>query len=309
MLYKATEWLKSSDVFNAKTGEYYDHYYDRSGNRYDTRVTLTLTMSDYYRILEHYELVDFEILDGCYFDTKIGIFDDYINKYAEIKMHSKGAKRTIAKLFLNNLYGKLASSTDSSYKVVYMGDKGELCFREVEADDKKAGYIAIGSAITSYARNFTINVAQQNYHPNGHGFIYADTDSVHCDLQPEEMKGMEVDPVRFCCWKLEASWDEAIFVRQKTYIEHVIAEDLEPIDKPYYNIKCAGMPDRCKALFNMSLTGDYEGIEKYNKEQQEFARTPRTLSDFKRGLVITGKLAPKRIEGGVLLVESVYTMK
>lgn len=309
MLYKATEWLKSSDVFNAKTGEYCDHYYDRNGNLHDTRVTLTLTMSDYYRILEHYELVDFEILDGCYFDTQLGIFDDYINKYAEIKMNSKGAKRTIAKLFLNNLYGKMASSTDSSYKVAYMGDNGELCFREVEADEKKAGYIAIGSAITSYARNFTINVAQQNYHPDGHGFIYADTDSVHCDLQPEEMKGMDVDPVRFCCWKLESSWDEAIFVRQKTYIEHVTAEDLEPIDNPYYNIKCAGMPDRCKKLFNMSLTGDYEGIEKYNEEQQKFARTPRTITDFKRGLSIGGKLSPKRIQGGVLLVETTFTMK
>ena len=309
MLYKATEWLKTSDVYNAKTGQYCSTYCDRQGNVYDTRVTMTLTMTDYYRLIEHYELVDFEILDGCYFYTQVGLFDEYIDKYKQIKTTSKGAPRTIAKLFLNNLYGKLASSTDSSYKVAYISEDGRLCFREVEADEKKAGYIAIGSAITSYARNFTINVAQQNYNPEGHGFIYADTDSVHCDLQPEEMKGMKVDDNAFCCWKLESSWDSAIFVRQKTYIEHVTAEDLKPIDKPYYNIKCAGMPERCKNLFNMSLTDNYEGIEDYNEEQQNFAREHRTLKDFKRGLRIGGKLVPKRIKGGVLLVEEYYTMK
>ena len=310
MLYKPTEWLTTSDVLNPKTGEYVTHYTDRAGNIYDTRVTLTLTMTDYYRLLQHYELVDFEILDGCWFFTQIGLFDDYINKYKEIKMNSKGAKRTIAKLFLNNLYGKLASSTDSSYKIVYAGSNSEICFREVNADEKKAGYIAIGSAITSYARNFTIEAAQKNYHPDGHGFIYADTDSIHCDLAPEEMQGIKVDDNAFCCWKLEASWDSAIFVRQKTYIEHVTAENLQPIEKPYYNIKCAGMPDSCKRLLNMSLTGDYTELDSIKDEQQrQFAQTPRTLTDFKKGLTIGGKLMPKRIKGGVLLVETTYEMR
>ena len=58
--------------------------------------------------------MDFEILDGCYFNSAIGIFDRYIEKYKKIKLESKGAKRELAKLFLNNLYGKMASSTDSS---------------------------------------------------------------------------------------------------------------------------------------------------------------------------------------------------
>lgn len=308
MLYKSTEWLKTSDVYNAKTGEYCSEYYDRDGNKHDTRVTLTLTMMDYYRLIKHYELVDFEILDGCWFFTQKGLFDNYINKYREIKMNSKGARRTIAKLFLNNLYGKLASSTDSSYKILFMVDD-KLSFREVEADDKKAGYIAIGSAITSYARNFTIEAAQQNYHPDGHGFIYADTDSIHCDLPASEIQGIKVDPNAFCCWKLEASWDKAIFVRQKTYIEHVTHEDLEPVE-PYYNIKCAGMPDSCKELLNISLTGDKEALKNIkDKDKREFAATPRTLSDFKRGLKIGGKLTPKRIKGGVLLTETTYEMR
>ena len=37
-------------------------------------------------------------------------------------------------------------------------------------------------------------------------------------------------------------------------------------------------------------------------------RTPRTLKDFKVGLEIWGKLAPKQINGGTLLVETSYKM-
>ena len=82
----------------------------------EAKVTMTLTMTDYELIKEHYELVDFEILDGCYFNAAIGIFDNYINKYKEIKLNSTGAVRELAKLFLNNLYGKMASSTTSNFK-------------------------------------------------------------------------------------------------------------------------------------------------------------------------------------------------
>ena len=47
----------------------------------DTRVELTLTQTDYELLKEHYELVDFEILDVCFFYTACGLFDEYINKY------------------------------------------------------------------------------------------------------------------------------------------------------------------------------------------------------------------------------------
>ena len=219
-------------------------------------IELTLTMTDYYLLIDHYELVDFEILDGCYFYSQVGIFDEYIDKYKNKKIGSKGAKRELAKLFLNNLYGKLASSTDSSFKIAYVKEDKSIGFIPVTEHEKEAGYIACGSAITSYARNFTIRAAQKNYYgKDKRGFIYADTDSIHCDLEPEEITGIKVHDKNFCCWKLESCWDKAIFTRQKTYIEHVVKEDLEPIEEPYHNIKCAGMPDKCKNLFALSMTG------------------------------------------------------
>lgn len=306
-MYHGREMLETSDI--KKDGKYYRYYTNLDKELVPARPILTMTMTDYYLLLEHYNLEDFEILDGCYFDSMIGLFDTYIEKYKKIKLESEGAIRELAKLFLNNLYGKMASSPNSDYKVAYIKEDGSIGFYTVVANDKKAGYIPIGSAITSYARNFTIRVAQKNYHGKGRGFIYADTDSIHCNLYPHELKGIEVHDKNFCCWKLESCWDEGIFVRAKTYIEHITHENLKEIDRPYYNVKCAGMPDRCKNLFVRSMLQDWEeDREKYNEEEIEFLEEQRTLKDFKIGLVVPSKLRPKRILGGIVLEETTYRM-
>ena len=107
-------------------------------------------------------------------------------------------------------------------------------------------------------------------------------------------------------------------MRQKTYIEHVIAEELEPVETPYYNVKCAGMPKQCKDLFLMAVNGftDEEAAE-HTEMEQAFLYTDKehkqhrslSVQDFTVGLAIPGKLLPKRIPGGVLLVDSVYEMR
>lgn len=309
-LYPGTEMLKTSDVLSPADGKYYPCYYNAKGQLEEAIVELTMTCTDFALFKKHYELVDFEILDGCYFESKVGIFDTYIEKYKQIKVTSKGAKRELAKLFLNNLYGKMASSPNSNFKVAEVRDDNTIGFSVIQANDKKPGYIAVGSAITSYARCFTITAAQKNYHGvNERGFIYADTDSIHCDLNPEEITGIQVHPTAFCCWKLESCWDEGYFIRQKTYVEHITHEDCEPIEHPFYNVKCAGMPENCKNLFLKSMTGVSEDeLKEYSSDEQEFLKHKRTLNDFNIGLKIPGKLRPKRIRGGVLLVTTTYEM-
>ena len=311
-LYKGTECLETTDVFNKETGLYSPYYIGFDGNVKDTRVELVLTMTDFELLKEHYELVDLEILDGCWFYSEIGLFDIYMEKYKTMKMNNKGALRELAKLFLNNLYGKMASSTDSSFKVAYLKEDKSIGFMACMENDKKPGYIPVGSAITSYARNFTIRAAQMNYHGKDKpGFIYADTDSIHCDIPWNTVSGVKIHDKNFCCWKPESCWDVAIFTRQKTYIEHVVQENLQDIDKPYYNIKCAGMPKKCKNLFELSMQGfkPPEGDDNYTEEEREFLSHKRTLEDFTIGLSVPGKLRPKRIRGGVLLVETPYKMR
>lgn len=305
LLYNAREMLETSDIYDRKTKSYYSEYIDLNGDIQQARPELTLTMTDYVLFLEHYDVSEFEIIGGCYFHAEIGLFDDYIEKYKNIKMTSKGAKRELAKLFLNNLYGKMASNTNSSFKVAYLKDDNSVGFYTVPQHEKKAGYIPVGSAITSYARNFTIRAAQANYYgTNKRGFIYADTDSIHCDLPVEQIKGVKIDDNNFCCWKCEGEWDKGIFVRPKTYIEHITNSDT-----PYYNIKCAGMPDRCKRLFELSMTQAYTEDDFTSDYVKEFITTKRDLTDFKIGLCIYGKLIPHRIKGGIVLQETTYEMR
>lgn len=312
-LYSVNEWLETSDYYNKRTGTYHRYLYDEEGNKIPTTVELTLTCTDYYLFLEHYEVEDFEILDGCYFNTEVGLFDEYIEKYKKIKLESKGAMRTLAKLFLNNFYGKLATSDNSGFKYVYDKNETEIGFIPIMQHEKKPVYIPCGSAITSYARNFTIKAAQANYKY----FLYGDTDSIHVCCSPEKIRGIKVHDKDFLCWKLETTWDDAIFVRQKTYIEHVTAEDLQPVE-PYYNIKCAGMPDKCKTLFEASMSGrTFTDEEKADMSPEvidflfddDGNTIIRTMDDFSIGLQVPGKLVPKRIPGGIILSETYFTMR
>ena len=187
-------------------------------------------------------------------------------------------------------------------------------------NNKKPGYIPIGSAITSYARNFTIRAAQKNYHGvNKPGFIYADTDSIHCDLPPEKIEGIKVDNNAFCCWKLESCWDMGVFIRQKTYAEHITHENLKP-NEPYWAVKCAGLPENCKELFLLSINPLTKEVLKdpdvlallkddYSPEEILFLSETRTIKDFDVGLKIPGKLMPKHIDGGIVLMSDYFTMK
>lgn len=303
MMYKPNEMLESSEVFNPKDGKHYDCYYNLDGELVSSRQELTMTMTDFALFREHYELVDFEILDGCYFKSAIGIFDKYIEKYKKIKTESEGAVRELAKLFLNNLYGKLASSTVSNFKVAFLKDDGVIGFWTQLANDKTAGYIACGSAITSYARNFTIRAAQKNYD----SFCYADTDSIHCACNEEDIVGVKIHPKNFCAWKCEAHWNYGKFIRQKTYVEHVTETDKGKCE-PYYNLKCAGMPERSKKLFLKSI-GEKIDIEAQNKQEQEFLQKARSIDDFDIGLSVAGKLLPKRIKGGIVLVDTMFQIR
>ena len=202
----------------------------------------------------------------------------------------------------------MASSPDSSFKVAQLKEDGSLGFFTVTARDKIPGYIPIGAAITSYARCYTIRAAQANYYgPDKPGFIYADTDSIHVDLPESKLKAIETDDKIYGKWKLENEWDKAIFVRQKTYIEHATKKDGETLDKPKYIIKCAGMPDRCKSLIISSFTGTKPDFD-LKEDEAEFIKKRRDITDFKVGLCVPGKLMPTRIPGGILLVETNYFM-
>ena len=295
-LYCKNEYLTSSKI---RIG---DSKYSRVrvGEReYDDIVTLTLTMTDYHLFLDHYNVWDFEILDGCWFRAKVGLFDEYIEKYKQIKMHSTGAKRKLAKMYLTNLYGKLATGDNSSFKIAYPKEDGSLGFYTISDHSKKLVYIPAGAAITAYARNFTIRAAQLNYYgPDQPGTIYSDTDSLHLDLPLDKVRGVTIHDSEFLCWAHEASWHTGIFLRQKTYVE---------IGDQGASVTACGMGKRCKELIAGTLSGS--APEPRNKDEEEFLKNFHSIEDFKIGLEVPSNLKQFRIPGGVVLKEDYFCIR
>lgn len=271
--YKGTEWLTTSS------------YYSRRRHKWiRNRVTLTMTCIDWKLFQEHYDIIDLKIDSHIRYKATTGIFDNFIDKWYEIKKHSKGAKRQLAKIILNSSYGKFAQSNDGSYIVYRKGDSKLLSETVKKEDDSRVKYIPIGAAITSWARNFTIRHAQKNYDR----FLYADTDSIHMFGLKENAVGIEESPSELCCWKNETKWDKAIFAGQKRYIEHVVEADLESCN-PYHNVKCCGMGEQAKEnLIDFFETGRYD------------------YDIFKDGLVVGGNLKGHRVDGGIFLQEQAF---
>ena len=305
--YDGTEMLETSDIRVIK----YDKIHERfeKSNKFAQRyigldkqehtadVTITLSCIDFGMFLEHY-YVDYEILDGVWFTARQGIFDDYITKYRKIKEESTGGVRTIAKLFSNNLYGKMAASDISSFRYAEYSDVDNMVhYRTIFARDKKPGYLPVGAAITSYARCFTISAAQRNYD----NFVYADTDSMHLKCAPDKVEGIRIDDKKYCCWKNESVWDKAIFVRAKTYCEHI-----KEGDTYVWDIKCAGLPQRSKDMFLLSIGEQNITTKPVTWAEKEFVEEHHDITDFKPGLSIPGKLLPKRFPGGVVLMETSF---
>ncbi len=292
MLYPPMEMLKTSAVYNRITGEYDDTIIGYDGREETVRPEITLTGIDYKRFHEFYDVYDEQVLYGCYFETDIGLFDSYINHYYEIKMNSESGKRELAKLYLNNLYGKFATSTDSSYKVCYMED-GVLKFYPVIENNRSTVYIPVGSAIVAYARDFTIRHAQDNYNT----FAYADTDSLHCYCNQSELINVNIHPTNLGCWKIESEWEEGFFVRQKTYLEKINGE---------WHITCSGMGKQAKKNVTNMLNNHYD---KMRACDIVFSDRLQTVEDFKKGFTVFGNLKSKCIEGGVYLNEQEYRLR
>lgn len=290
--YKATDYLKTNEYYDPKTKEIIDE-----------PVELYFSQTDYELFLKHYD-VRGTICYGCYFHTDHDIWKDFLDHFGEQKRTSKGAKRTLAKLIMNSSYGKFATSPDKTIKIYSLNENGALT-GEFKEKTGNTLYVAIACAITSYAKAFTITHAQMNYKY----FVYADTDSIHCCCSPDKIVGIKEHPTDFSCWKLESQWDKGFFLRQKTYAEHITHDGREPIDQPKWDIKACGMPERCKTLFRHSI-GDTSApdLPDLTKEELEFMTTKRSISDFKVGLVVPGKLVKKFVDGGTILQETNFTI-
>ena len=246
-------------------------------------VALTLTSVDLKLFLEQYDVWDLNYESGWKFKGMRGLFTEYIDKWIKVKNEAtiSGNKgmRQVAKIMLNSLYGKFATSLDVQSKIPYL-ENDIVKYKLGEKDTKDGVYLPMGAFITAYARDKTIRTSQaiKDYSIKKYGvdmYCYSDTDSIHTILPIEELKQFcEIDDVELGKWAHESHFTRAKFIRQKTYLEEIDGE---------INITCAGLPQRC-----------YDQV---------------TWDNFKEGLKVDGKLSFKHVQGGVILVETEFTIK
>lgn len=282
------------------------------GRETNDPVEMWVTNVDYELMKDHYDLEYYPFDDGHYsngfkFRGATGMFKSYIDYWMHIKETETGAKRQLAKLQLNSLYGRFALNPKTCQKIPYLDDDGVVRYTYEKDPDgniiyeyRDPVYTAMGCFITAYAREKTIRSAQAVYDR----FVYADTDSLHL-IGYDQPEGLEVHPTRLGAWKDEGSFVDSKYLRAKTYLEseqkqaqdtlkvyaqllcrpfvHDIYREADGIHYRVMKVTCAGMPDNVK--------------EKV------------TYENFAPGSVFEGKLMPKRVPGGIVLEERTFTIK
>lgn len=245
-------------------------YLESSGNE---EIIMSLCNPDLNLLFSHYNVSNVEWLGGWKFRGRDDMFKDYIDKWfnvkAEATINGNESMRTLAKLMLNALYGKFGLNPNVRSKIPWMDDKGIVHYSVDKPETRSPIYIPVAAFITSYARHLTISSAQKVYDR----FIYADTDSLHLE-GTDIPEGLDIDPVRLGAWKHESTFERAKFLRQKSYVEQIDGK---------LNVTCAGMP----------------------KESHEYVN----WENFSVGSTFYGKLRPVHCKGGIVLVDTPFTIK
>lgn len=245
-------------------------YLESSGNE---EIIMSLCNPDLNLLFSHYNVSNVEWLGGWKFRGRDDMFKSYIDKWfnvkAEATINGNESMRTLAKLMLNALYGKFGLNPNVRSKIPWMDDKGIVHYSVDKPETRSPIYIPVAAFITSYARHLTISSAQKVYDR----FIYADTDSLHLE-GTDIPEGLDIDPVRLGAWKHESTFEKARFLRQKSYVEQIEGK---------LNVTCAGMP----------------------KESHEYVN----WENFSIGSTFHGKLRPVHCKGGIVLVDTPFTIK
>ena len=232
-------------------------------------VTLAVTSVDLALWREQYD-IDILAFHGTFtFQSATGLFTDYIDKWMNVKANSVGGMREIAKLHLNSLYGKFATNTNVTGKYPVL-DHDRVTLVTGEPEHRDPVYTPAGVFITAWARDVTLRAAQAEQ-PR---FMYADTDSLHL-AGTDLPSGLTVHPTDLGAWKHESTFTRAVYVRAKQYAEELADGST--------SVHIAGLP--------ASIADQLR------------------VCDLLRTREFRGKLVPRAVPGGTVLVDTTFTLK
>ncbi len=241
---------------------------------------ICISSIDYELLLRHYDIITIQFIEMWGFRTMKGLFSNYVKYWYDIKSRNKGAKRLVAKLMLNSLYGKFGSRCKGKSKIPVLDEDGILSYNKTEDLPMTRYYLPVAIAITSHAHMLIDNAIVNTGYEN---FVYCDTDSVHTlgtldkDMIDNKILGK---------FKLEGTELKSRYVRQKTYCYC----ELEG-DEIIYNITCAGMNDASKEY----------ALDTYKD---------KIFDVFEKGFKVEGtKLMPTMVKGGIVLTTTSFEVR
>ena len=134
-------------------------------------VVLTLTNVDLKLFLEQYDVYELDYIDGWKFKGMNDIFKEYVDKWITRKnkasLEGNKGQRTLAKLMLNSLYGKFATSLTAQSKNPYLTEEGIVKYALGEEEEKKGLYIPIRKFYNSLCKR-----KNNTNEPGNHGLFY-----------------------------------------------------------------------------------------------------------------------------------------
>lgn len=124
---------------------------------------------------------EYDVINGWIFNECDYIFNDYIDYYYDIKRHSIGSKKAIAKLMLNSLYGKFGQRRDFIDYKISKEENGlrlmNMAFLPINKKDTFSKYLhsEVAAMITANARLALYELFERAGFDN---VYYCDTDSI-----------------------------------------------------------------------------------------------------------------------------------
>lgn len=175
--------------------------------------TLHMTNIEFYLFCETYDFGKISFLGGYSFNSRKDLFNDYVEKFREMKENNVGALRECAKLFLNAPSGKFGQKPEQdSYQSVLDHNMIQR-FVKVEKEEKpRAFYLPVSIFITANARVKLIKSINKVGYSN---FVYCDTDSVH--TVGDFSSCFEIHDKKFGAWKKEGVFEKSKYLRTKRY--------------------------------------------------------------------------------------------
>lgn len=283
-------YIRKANIVDDKLPSIIPSNYNKS--KYNTNYLDSVEM-EYYNIweweLERWEKfydMDYRIVKTYYFYGEYA-FKTWVQENKHLKENAKNdIDRQYYKTLLNTLYGKTGENYKRKHRVLVENNiddltgvkYGSYIEQPVVTESEILSYVPVTSAITAYARSELCDAI----YANKDIFIYGDTDSIYCTEKPS---GIPIHDTHFGKWKYEKRFTKFKFIKPKAYIAQLTHKykKTEWVETDKLHIALAGLSKENHNLLN--------------------------FSNFNKGFVLeTGKKQKRNVKGGVILIETKYTL-